>query len=88
MADHCTTRAFDGCSCDPGECQSASARLAEINLRIKTVEAKRRAGMALLTYSASLCIVLALFSLSFVFIAVPESKKLARANQENVYVQR
>lgn len=83
MIEPCTTRAFDGCSCDPGECQSASARLAEINLKIKTVDAKRRAGMALLTYGASLCVVLALISLSFVFIAVPESKKLARANQEN-----
>lgn len=51
----CTTRAFGGCSCT-GKCQAYSTRLDEINRKIATVQAKRRADRALLTFIACLAI--------------------------------
>lgn len=76
----CTTRAFDGCSCPPGECQSES-RNDEINRKIRLVQAKRNVDTAFMMLGTAFLVAVA--SLSFFYFAVPESQRLARANQEN-----
>ncbi|MBO0141462.1 hypothetical protein JZX87_09835 [Agrobacterium sp. Ap1] len=85
MSDHCGFKPFQDCNCGT-ECKSATARLAEINRKISTVQAKRRAGFALLTYAATTCITASVVSLAFVFFAVPDGKRQALQNQENVHV--
>lgn len=79
----CSFKAFDACQCLPGECQSAARPIIEIEQRH---EAKRRAGKAMgwlaVTLTASV------LAASFIFIAIPESQRLARANQETLHVQR
>lgn len=74
-----------GCSC-ADTCQSYSARLAKINRNIKTVQAKRRAGFAVITYTAASCVIAAAISLSFALFTVPDGKRQALRNQENVHV--
>lgn len=54
-ATDCPTRAFGACNCtDP--CQSASERLRQINEAMATVQAKRNADRAMLTFAAVLAI--------------------------------
>lgn len=76
----CIAKRF-GCSCGT-ECKSATARNAEINQKIATIRAKRNADTALMMVSVAVCFSLVAFS--FFHFAVPESQRLARANQENI----
>jgi hypothetical protein len=86
MRNCCAANQFSGC-CEGGDCTSYAARAEEINRKIKTVQAKRNAGFALLAYPAASCIAVALISLSFAYAAMPESNRLARANQEQVAIR-
>ena len=81
----CTTRAFGGCSCPPGHCR-IEARRQEDEAKLRRIIAKRNANTALMMLGTSLSI--AAVIASFVFIAIPESQRLARVNQESVHVVR
>lgn len=85
MSD-CTTRAFSGCACPAGQCRIETRRK-EDEAKLRRILAKRNANTALMMLGALLTIT-ALVTASFIFIAIPESQRLARANQENIYVQR
>ena len=84
MSD-CTTRAFNGCACPPGQCR-IEARRKEDEAKLRRIIAKRNANTAMMMLGAVLSI--AAFITSFVFFAIPESQRLARVNQEIVHVQR
>jgi hypothetical protein len=93
MRDCCPANQFSGC-CEGRECTSKAVHLGKFtkptDRTLNTVLAKDRAGWAV-RYGASVAIAVVALSIiaSFVFIAVPESKRLALVNQENVsYVQR
>ncbi|WP_029620213.1 DUF350 domain-containing protein [Pseudorhizobium marinum] len=85
MSAPCTTRAFNGCACPTGQCRIETRRK-EDEAKLRRIIAKRNANTALMMFGASLS--MAAVIASFFFIAIPESQKLARANQENIYVQR
>jgi hypothetical protein len=84
MSD-CTTRAFNGCACPTGQCRIETRRKQD-EAKLRRILAKRNADTALMMFGATLSI--AAVIASFIFIAIPESQRLARANQENVFVQR
>ena len=85
MRDDCPASQF-GCSCGT-ECKSATIPLGRFakseKQTLNTVLAKSRAG-AFAEYLVAVTIAVALITFSFVFFAVPESQRLARANQENI----
>ena len=86
MSAPCTIRAFNGCDCGPGYCRTYARRM-EDEAKLRRIIAKRNANTALMMLGAVLTMT-ALMTASFILFAIPESQRLARANQENVYVQR
>lgn len=78
--ENCIAKQF-GCSCGT-ECKSATARNAEINQKIATIRAKRNADTALMMVSVAVCFSLVAFS--FFHFAVPDAKRQALVNQEQV----
>ncbi|CAD7023289.1 hypothetical protein REJC140_00156 [Pseudorhizobium endolithicum] len=81
----CATQVFGGCSCPPGHCR-IEARRKEDEAKLRRIIAKRNADTALMMLGAVLSIMA--FITSFILFAIPESKRLARVNQEIVHVQR
>lgn len=77
----CTTRAFGGCSCPPGHCR-IEARRQEDEAKLRRIIAKRNANTAIMMLGAVLSITA--FITSFILFAIPESKRLARVNQESI----
>ncbi|HEX5935616.1 MAG TPA: hypothetical protein VFY63_15750 [Pseudorhizobium sp.] len=84
-ATDCTTRIFGGCACPPGQCR-IEARRKEDETKLRRIIAKRNANTAIMMLGAVLSIMA--FITSFILFAIPESKRLARVNQENVHVVR
>lgn len=76
MRDCCPANQFDG-ACEDGKCKSYSSRLAEINRKISTVQAKRRADRMLLTFIAFLCIGTAGFLLCNALVKLDKTYELA-----------
>ncbi len=60
MAD-CTTQAFNGCNCAPGECRSVSVAMADAERARRTIQAKRNAEIALLHFLAALSVIAFVF---------------------------
>ena len=81
----CILRHHNECGCAPGGCR-IEARRKDDEAKFRRIIAKRNANTALMMFGSALSIT-ALIS-AFVFVAIPESQRIARANQENVYVQR
>lgn len=80
MRDCCPANQFSGC-CEGIECRAASRRKEE-SQKLARIIAKRNADTALMMVSVAVCFSLVAFS--FIHFAVPESQRLARANQENI----
>lgn len=81
----CTTSAYGGCDCPKGKCR-IDQRRKDDEAELRSIIAQRNADTVLAMFVAVLSV--AAFLASFIFIAIPESQRLARANQENIYVQR
>lgn len=78
---NCPAHQF-GCSCAPGECQSATSPLRKAITAADTVAAKARADMVLLRTIAVMAV--ASIFLSFTFVGLPEMERWQKKNQENI----
>ena len=87
--DRCDFRTERECSCDPNQCrvQNIGTFRKSTDRTLNTVLAKDRAGWAV-RYGASVAIAIVALSIiaSFMLIAVPDAKRQALINQENVHV--
>lgn len=82
MRDCCPANQFSGC-CEGIECRTASCRKEE-SQKLARIIAKRNADTALMMVSVAVCF--GLFAFSFFHFAVPDAKRQALRNQENVHV--
>lgn len=81
----CTTKAFDGCTC--AERCRIQAEREESKAVFNTLMAKRNADTVQMMVGT--VILVALVSTAFISSALPESNRMAKAQQENVsYAQR
>ena len=82
----CSTRAFAGCDCLPGQCQSAVVPIRKAIDAADTVQAMAKADIIFVRTLAVAS--LASIVLSFIFVGLPEMQRWEKDNQENFYVQR
>lgn len=78
----CAAHAFSGC-CEGIECRTASRRKEE-RQKLARLIAKRNAATFQMMVSVAVCF--GLFAFSFIHFAVPDAKRQALRNQENVHV--